>query len=99
MQNYSLYEHLISLFHAENLPIPAGNAYAHIVGLQLAAQGFGIAFVYGQATHNFSLGLKYIPIKTTCRPHLFRLYWRKNHSFTKDEETFKAFLETFYQLH
>ena len=99
MQNYSLYEHLISLFHADNLPIPSGNAYSHIASLQLAANGFGIAFVYSQATHNLTHGLKYISIKTTCRPHIFRLYWRKNHTFTKDEEIFKTFLETFYQLH
>ncbi len=97
MQNYSLYEHLESLFHAEDIPVPASNAYSYMAGLQLAAQGFGIAFVYRHATHNLGFNLRYIPIRTTCQPRTFRLYWRKNHVLSQDEQLFKSFVEAFYQ--
>lgn len=98
MKNYALYENLVKLFEAADLPIPNGAAYSHVVGMQLATKGLGVAFAFRQATISQSMALRYIPIRTTCRPILFRVYWRKNHPFTPDELVFKHFLENYYAI-
>ena len=98
MQNYSLYEYLIAILAAESLSIPVSNAYSHLVGMQLAAQGFGVGFAYRRAVTN-TANLRCIPIETACPPQTFRLYWRKNHTLTQDELVFKHFVESYYGVH
>lgn len=97
MQNYSLYEHLRTIFAAENLSIPASNSYSHSAGIKLAEQGFGIGFTY---PHTFieSADLRHIPIDTPCPPYTFHLYWRKNHVLSQDELIFKKFVESYYNI-
>ncbi len=98
MQNYSLYEYLSAIFAAESLSIPVSNAYSHLVGMQLAAQGFGVGFAYRRAVTD-TANLRCIPIDTACPPQTFRLYWRKNHALTQDELVFKHFVESYYHVH
>lgn len=96
MQNYPLYDHLVQLFESAGIPFPAGNAYSHLAAQQMVASGLGIAFSSMHTSRTPAMPLRYIPIRDAYRPWISRLYWRKDRSFTKDEEVFKAFVEKYY---
>lgn len=96
-QDYPLYEHLVRLFNDNNIPLPAGNAYSHLVTQQMVAKGLGIAFATKYTGRTPSLSLRYVPIINNYHPWPSRLYWRKGHAFTKDEQTFKDFIINYYR--
>lgn len=97
LQDFPLYDHLVHLFQDANIPFPAGNAYSHLATQQMVTKGLGISFTTLHTARTPSLSLRYIPIRNAYEPWISRLYWRKNHSFTKDEQLFKDFVETYYQ--
>ena len=97
MQDYPLYDHLVRLFEDCVIPFPAGNAYSHLATQQMVAKGLGVAFATQRTAQTPSLSVKYIPIKNGYQPWVSRLYWRKNHTFTKDELIFKEFIENYYR--
>lgn len=97
MQDYPLYDHLVRLFEDCSIPFPAGNAYSHLATQQMVAKGLGVAFATLHTARTPSHSLKYIPIQNNYKPWVSRLYWRKNHTFTKDELLFKEFIENYYQ--
>lgn len=97
MQNYPLYNHLVKLFEANDIPFPAGNAYSHLMSQQMVANNLGIAFTSMHAVRTPTLPLQYIPIINPCSPWTCSMYWRKNHVFTEDEVIFKEFVEGFYR--
>lgn len=96
MQNYPLYDHLVKLFETSAIPFPAGNAYSHLATQQMVASNLGIAFSTSHTVRSAALPIRYIPISNSCASWINRLYWRKNHTFSKDEEIFKSFVEKFY---
>ena len=95
-QDYPLYEHLVKLFNDCAIPLPAGNAYSHLVTQQMVAKNLGIAFATKHTGRTPSLSLRYIPIANNYHPWASRLYWRKGHEFTKDEKIFKDFIIGYY---
>ena len=97
LQNYPLYEHLVRLFADSGIPFPAGNAYSHLATQQMAAKGLGVAFATLHTARTPSLSLRYVPISNPYQPWVSRLYWRKGHTFTEDELTFRAFVQEYYQ--
>lgn len=96
MQNYPLYDHLVQLFESAGIPFPAGNAYSHLASQQMVAKGLGIAFSSMHTSRTPAMPLRYVPIRDAYRPWISRLYWRRDHAFTDDEEIFKAFVEKYY---
>lgn len=98
MQNYPLYNHLITLFEANDIPFPAGNAYSHLMTQQMVANNLGIAFTSIHTVRTPTLPLQYIPISNPCTPWTCSMFWRNNHTFTQDELTFKDFVEGFYRV-
>lgn len=98
MQNYPLYNHLVMLFEANDIPFPAGNAYSHLMSQQMVANNLGIAFASMHTVRTPALPLQYIPISNPCTPWTCCMYWRKNHVFTEDEVVFKEFVEGFYRV-
>jgi len=97
MQDFPLYDHLVKLFEECGIPFPAGNAYSHLATQQMAAKGLGVAFATQHTARTPSLSLRYMPIQNNYKPWISRLYWRKNHAFTKDELIFKEFIENYYR--
>ena len=97
MQDYPLYDHLVRLFEDCAIPFPSGNAYSHLATQQMVAKGLGVAFATQHTAQTPSQSIKYIPIQNTYQPWVSRLYWRKNHTFTKDEQIFKDFIENYYR--
>ena len=97
MQDFPLYDHLVKLFEECGIPFPAGNAYSHLATQQMVAKGLGVAFATQHTARTPSLSLRYVPIQNNYKPWISRLYWRKNHAFTKDELLFKEFIENYYQ--
>lgn len=97
MQDYPLYDHLVRLFENSGIPFPAGNAYSHLATQHMAAKGLGIAFASLHTGRTPALPLRYVPISNPCQPWISRLYWRKGHIFTKDEQLFKNFVKEYYQ--
>lgn len=98
MQNYSLYNHLVALFEANDIPFPAGNAYSHLMAQQMVANNLGVAFTSMHTVRTPALPLLYIPISNPYAPWPCSMYWRKGHDFTKDEQIFKEFVESFYRV-
>jgi len=98
MQNYPLYNHLVELFEANDIPFPAGNAYSHLMSQQMVANNLGIAFATMHTVRTPALPLQYIPISNPCTPWTCSMFWRKNHVFTEDEVIFKEFVESFYRV-
>lgn len=98
MQNYPLYNHLVKLFEANDIPFPAGNAYSHLMSQQMVANNLGIAFTSIRTVRTPALPLQYIPISNPCIPWTCSMFWRKNHTFTQDETIFKEFVESFYRV-
>lgn len=96
MQNMPLYENLVGIFYECSIPFPGGNAYSHLATEQMVSQGLGIAFATSHTTYTPTLPVRYIPIRNKYHPWSCRLYWRKNHIFTKDELIFKSFIENYY---
>lgn len=96
MQDYPLYDHLVGLFESCGLPFPAGNAYSHLTTQQMVAKGLGVAFAPAHTGRTPGLPLKFVPISNTYQPWITRLYWRKNHAFTKDEQLFFDFIKTYF---
>ena len=97
MQNYPLYNHLVELFEANDIPFPAGNAYSHLMAQQMVANNLGIAFASMHTVRPPALPLQFIPISNPCTPWVCSMFWRKNHIFTDDEKIFKQFVESFYR--
>lgn len=97
MQNYPLYDHLVTLFETAGIPFPAGNAYSHLAAQQMVAKGLGIAFSSVHTGRTPALPIRYVPISDSYRPWISRLYWRKEHIFTEDELIFKSFVEKYYK--
>lgn len=97
LQHFPLYDHLVKLFQNAHIPFPAGNAYSHLATQQMVAKGLGISFATLHTARTPSLSLRYIPIRNAYKPWINRLYWRKGHTFTKDEQLFKDFVEQYYQ--
>ena len=98
MQDFPLYDHLVSLFESCGLSFPSGNAYSHLTTQQLAAKGMGVAFATVHTGRSPGLPLTYIPIANTYRPWIMRLYWRKDHAFTEDEQIFFDFIKTYFSM-
>ena len=98
MQDYPLYDNLIRVFEKCGIPFPAGNAYSHLATQQMVAKGLGIAFASLHTAKTPSLALRYVPISNSYQPWVSRLYWRKDHVFTKDEQMFKDFVESYYRM-
>lgn len=98
LRDYPLYDNLVKLFENCGIPFPVGNAYSHLATQQMVAKGLGIAFATLHTAKTPSLSLRYVPISNSYRPWTSRLYWRKNHAFTKDEEIFKEFIESYYRM-
>lgn len=98
MQNYPLYNHLVKLFEANDIPFPAGNAYSHLMSQQMVANNLGVAFTSMHTVRTPALPLQYIPISNPCIPWSCSMFWRKNHIFTQDETIFKGFVESFYRV-
>lgn len=96
MQDYPLYDHLVRLFESCGLSFPAGNAYSHLTAQQLAAKGLGVAFATVHTGRAPGLPLKYLPLCNDYKPWPTRLYWRKNHAFTKDEQLFFDFIKRYF---
>ena len=97
MQNYPLYNHLVKLFEANDIPFPAGNAYSHLMSQQMVANNLGVSFTSMHTVRTPALTLQYIPISNPCTPWTCSMFWRKNHTFTQDEIIFKEFVESFYR--
>ena len=96
MQDYSMYEQLVQLYKAHNIPLPGGNAYSYLTSQHLVAQGLGVSFSTTHTGNIPSSNLRYIPIKETCSPWIARMYWRKNRLFTQEDNVFKTFAEKYY---
>ena len=97
MQNYALYDHLVALFEANDIPFPAGNAYSHLMAQQMVANNLGIGFASIHMVKTPALPLLYIPISNPYTSWPCSMFWRKNHAFTEDEKIFKEFVESFYR--
>ena len=97
LHNYQLYNHLVELFEANDIPFPAGNAYSHLMSQQMVANNLGIAFTSMHTVRTPTLPLQYIPISNPCTSWTCSMFWRKNHIFTRDETIFKEFVESFYR--
>ena len=97
LQDYPLHDHLVRMFAACGLPIPAGNAYSHLATQQMAANGLGVAFATSHTCLANPQLLRYIPIANDYQPWVNRIYWRKNQEFTQDEQIFKNFIRRYYQ--
>lgn len=97
LQNYPLSDHLRKMFHDNEIPVPTGNAYSHLVTQQMVAKGLGVSFATKHTGRTLTLPLRYIPIKHTHEPWATNLYWRKNHEFSEDEMIFKDFVINYYQ--
>jgi DNA-binding transcriptional LysR family regulator len=97
MQNYTLYNHLVTLFEANDIPFPAGNAYSHLTTQQMVANNLGIAFTTMHAVRTPTMPLQYLHISNPYDPWPCSIFWRKNHIFTEDELIFKDFVESFYR--
>lgn len=91
-----LFDQLVKIFDDNAIPLPAGNAYSHLVTQQMVAKGLGIAFATKLTGRTPSLSLRYVPIVNRYRPWPLRLYWRKDHAFTQDERTFRDFVIRYY---
>lgn len=96
-QDNPLHDRVVRLFNENNVPLPAGNAYSHLVTQQMVAKGLGISFASKYTGRTPSLSLRYIPIINNYQPWASRLYWRKGHEFTEDEKTFKDFIIRYYR--
>jgi DNA-binding transcriptional LysR family regulator len=62
----------------------------------MVAKGLGIAFASERMALTVSQSVCYVPISNPYTPWVTRLYWRKNQSFTPDEQLFKDFVEQYY---
>lgn len=96
-QDFPLHDHLIRMFENANLPFPAGNAYSHLATQKLVAEGLGISFSTRHSGKTPGLILRYVPLEDLYSSWVYRLFWRKGHRFTEDEQQFKTFLEQYYQ--
>ena len=96
-QEYPLFQQLVKIFDDNNIPLPTGNAYSHLVTQQMVAKGLGIAFATKLTGRTPSLSLRYVPIINKYHPWAMHLYWRKGHDFTEDERTFRDFVVHYYQ--
>ena len=96
MRDYPLYDHLAGLFRGCGIPFPAGNAYSHLTAQHLAAKGLGVAFATSHTGLTPGLVLKYIPIRNDNKPWPTRIYWRKDHALTEDEQHFFDFIVTYF---
>lgn len=97
LQDYPLHDHLAQIFAECGLPFPVGNAYSHLATQQMAAEGLGVAFATSHTGLANPQQLRYIPISNDYQPWVNRIYWRKNQSFTEDEQIFKSFILRYYQ--
>lgn len=96
MQDYPLYERLMTLFESENSHLPTGNSYSSLVCRHMVAEGLGISFTTAYSSRMSPEKLCYVPLKTRESDWTVRLCWRKNRRLSPDEEVFRRFVTEFY---
>ena len=97
MRDYSLYDNLVTLFDACQIPFPVGNSYSMLMAQQMVTNQLGVGFTSAHTVRTGTQPLRYLPIETPCGGWTCRLYWRKRHNFTQDELLFKDFVESYYR--
>ncbi len=94
---HTLYNRIIQLFEAYDLPLPAENSYSVLARRQMVSENLGISFFSMHAGFTPLPKIRYIPLEDPFGPWITRLYWRKNKPLTEDEIVFKRFTEDFFR--
>lgn len=95
-QHFQLYERVAELFRQRDLPVPA-HISSFYVRRQMVAMNSAISFA---TSHSWKLAthpdITCIPLEKEPASWNIRLYWRKNHPLTPDEQLFWDFAKDFF---
>lgn len=94
--DFPLYERLIKLFELHNLPSPVNSSYSFMVRQEMVRKNAGISFFSLHPDYTPLPNARYIPLEDPFGTWNTRLYWRKEHTLTKEETIFKDFVEQYF---
>ncbi len=98
--DYPLYERLVKLFELHNLPVPINSSYSFMVRQEMIKKNSGVTFISHYPDYTQLPNICYIPLEDPFGAWNTRLYWRKEHTLTKEENIFKDFVaQYFHSLH
>ena len=93
---YALSNRVNQLFAAANIPLPAYNSYHFLARQQMVSKNLGVSFTSKYEQYSTYPDITYIPLEDPFTPWSSRLYWRKNHSFTEEEQIFRDSAAAFF---
>jgi DNA-binding transcriptional LysR family regulator len=96
-QGSGFHNRLLQLFEYYDIPLPAENAYSLLSRQQMISENLGISFSTIFPDKNYQPNIRYIPLEDPFGPWNVRMWWKKNHRFTKDELLFKEFVESYFK--
>ena len=95
-QHYQLYQQVSELFRQHGQAVPSHD-YSFYIRRQMVAMNSGISFV---SSHGWKLAahpdITCVPLDVPPAPWVTRLYWRKSHALTPDEQLFRDFAKDFF---
>ena len=70
--------------------------HTHLARQSMVSQNLGISFASKDVPYTYRPNIRFIPLVDPLEPWVSRLYWRKDHPLTEQEEAFRSFTEQFY---
>ncbi|MBR2406205.1 MAG: LysR family transcriptional regulator [Clostridia bacterium] len=92
----SLHSRIKQLFELRGLPFPSDTFYSYVARQKMVSENLGISFASQSFSNLLSSNVRYIPLVDPFEPWTARLYWRKDHPLTEQEEAFQTFVKQFY---
>ncbi len=93
----SLHSRLSQLFELRGLPLPSDSFHTHLARQSMVSQNLGVSFASKDVPYTHRHNIRFVPLVDPFEPWVSRLYWRKEHPLTEQEDSFRAFTEHFYR--
>lgn len=88
---------LIRLLEANSIDTTTANSSTYVIYRSMVEQNLGVAFTTLRSRHVNLGDLRVIPLENNLSPWVMSLYWQREHIMTPTEETFRSFVEQYYQ--
>ena len=90
-------ERLIRLLQTNGINPDTANSCTYLLYRSMVQQNLGVAFTTTRSRHVNQGDLKVIPLENSLSAWVMNLYWRREHTMTPAEQTFRDFVSQFYQ--
>lgn len=89
-------DRLVELLRCSGVDTDAATSCSYVINRNMVQENMGVAFTTVRS-HHVNLGpLRIVPLVNPLAPWNMRLFWRRDHTMTPAEESFRTFALQFY---